>query len=261
MSTTRERNQEPSFECLNKTIVGVAGALCGSIMKLHHDNPANMQQTPSPFTKFDMRLGSTRPTPPSFATIYKFIYRVFRKAQVEPECMISSLIYLERLRKKRPDIHLSPLNWEKLVFTSIMVASKFADDVSCSSYSFSLCSQKLITLKELNQLEAVFVTELDFKLYISQVLYRDVYYLLKKIWLNLQVNHLGEVIPLPQATVTNLEIPANFGPLLLFKCDRNEIRASASTANSIASPTAFKSVLSAFRDGRRSVFGRRGNSL
>ncbi|KAL0218753.1 hypothetical protein P9112_004406 [Eukaryota sp. TZLM1-RC] len=256
---SRNRTLTTSFESMNRTVAGVAGVIHGSIMKSHDEHQLTTHRTPPPFQIFDSHKSNL--SPPSFSNVYIFIYDVFRRAQVEPECIISAFIYLERLRQKRPDIYLTPLNWEKLLFTSIMVSSKFADDISCSSYSFSLCSEKLVSLHELNQLEALFVTELDFELYVGEELYRDVYYTLKKLWVHLRTNSVGEVIPLPKSTIDSLNLPGHFGPYFLFKCHSSSEVPEAAGIGSLSSPRSFSSVLTAFKERRRSRFGRRGLSI
>lgn len=65
------------------------------------------------------------------------IFKLFKKAQIEPECLIAAVIYVDKLREK--GLYLNTHNYRKLIFTTIMIASKTWDDISCSSKSFSIC--------------------------------------------------------------------------------------------------------------------------
>jgi hypothetical protein len=64
---------------------------------------------------------------------------VFLRAQIEDECVIMSLIYLERLLKVSGLI-LSPTTWRSIMLSSIVMASKVWDDLRCSSPSRLVCS-------------------------------------------------------------------------------------------------------------------------
>ena len=124
----------------------------------------------------------------SFKEIYNFIHTLFRRAQVEPECLIAGVVYLEHFLSKCPNIHFTLHTWKRLVFVAIMVASKAWDDISCSTRSFVRCSDNQFTKSELSQMELLFLTQLDFRLYLSSTDYRNAYYDLKKIWVNLKIN-------------------------------------------------------------------------
>ncbi|KAL0211860.1 hypothetical protein RCL1_005486 [Eukaryota sp. TZLM3-RCL] len=216
-SSMSNRSNGSAAPALNKTIKGAAAALYGMILHNHEHSPGS--RTPRHFHVFDQRKANSVSKPPSFITLYKFIYQLFRRAQIEPECIVVSLTYLERLFLKRPDLKLTTNNFERLIFTAVMVASKFNDDVSCSSFSFSLCSNGHISLKELNDMEAIFLIELDFNLYVSIDTYRDFYYLLKKIWLQLIVDESGKITPLPRSVVATFQLPVHFAPFMLFHCE------------------------------------------
>ncbi|KAL0228879.1 hypothetical protein GEMRC1_013499 [Eukaryota sp. GEM-RC1] len=183
-------------------------------------NPRDLiANTPPPLQLFDNRKNSC--SVPPYIKVYRYVYNIFKRAQVEPELIISSVLYLQRLLKKRPDVKLTPVNFERLVFVSLMIASKFGDDVSCSSYSFSIITNNQLTLRQLNELEAVYLTEIDFNLYISYESYRQIYYDLKKIWTHLQVDPTGDIIPSPKSLVVHLELPPAYASLYLFHCPTN----------------------------------------
>ncbi|KAH0573460.1 Cyclin fold protein [Spironucleus salmonicida] len=127
----------------------------------------------------------------SFNDIYLFIYKLFRKAQIEPECLIAALIYIDQFQA-HTQVNLSQTNFYKIVFTAIVLASKTWDDVSCSTKSFSLCTS-LFSQNQLVRMERVFIGILDYKLFLESQDYKDYYYNLKKIWQSLQVQEDKEI--------------------------------------------------------------------
>lgn len=92
------------------------------------------------------------------------IYKLFRKAQIEPECLIASVIYIDKLRNK--GVYLNNRNYRRLIFTTIMIASKTWDDVSCSSKSFSLCCT-FMSLREICKAEGIITKTLDYQLFLD----------------------------------------------------------------------------------------------
>jgi hypothetical protein len=68
---------------------------------------------------------------PSLEQITAFYRDVFRRAQMESDCIIMTLIYVERLIR-RTDGKLRPRNsnWRSLLFSCMILASKVWDDMS-----------------------------------------------------------------------------------------------------------------------------------
>eukprot|EP00768_Dysnectes_brevis_P006567 gnl/Dysnectes_brevis/5223_a7416_698.p1 GENE.gnl/Dysnectes_brevis/5223_a7416_698~~gnl/Dysnectes_brevis/5223_a7416_698.p1 ORF type:complete len:247 (+),score=56.59 gnl/Dysnectes_brevis/5223_a7416_698:16-756(+) len=190
---------------LNQTVKGVSAALLGLILESSLESkPSLSSAIPREYLIFKKNHSSRSRLPslkrsssglPTFIDVYNFVYRLFRKTQLEPECLIAALIYLEIFISKVP-LPLSQDTWERLVFTSLMVASKTWDDVSCSSRSFSLCTRDF-SLRELNTMERVFLKTLEFRLYLSSSDYRRDYYELKKIWTALQLDGSLNLVPAP----------------------------------------------------------------
>jgi len=57
-----------------------------------------------------------------------FMRRIFDRMQLATECIIISLIYLEKIIIKGR-IELRFCNWKTLLFTAILLASKFWEDI------------------------------------------------------------------------------------------------------------------------------------
>ena len=218
---------------MNRTVQGVAAAFYGIIRRTHAlELPALTVQTlDSQFSIFNnSKLVGDRPATvqdhikapqPDFLHIYKFIYSLFRRAQIEPECLIAAIAYFEKFMTAvgSSRLLLTALNWERLVFTLMMIASKAWDDVSCSTKSFSICSSGTISLSDLCIMERIILYFLDFRLYLTADTYRVVYYDLKKFWMNMTITDRGSILPTPKSLVDSLDIPERWGPSYVFFCD------------------------------------------
>jgi len=89
---------------------------------------------------------------PSLNEVTTFYRDVFRKSQMESDCIIMSLIYVERLLKQtKGGIRLTYKNWQSIIFSSMVMASKVWDDLSMWNADFSqVCSS--FTLQRINEL-------------------------------------------------------------------------------------------------------------
>lgn len=231
-SNSNSQSQQQSGMQMNRTVQGVAAALYGILRRTHElELPKSSVTTFDPlYNIFESRkLVSRHPATiqehlkaqqPDFVRIYKFIYSLFRRAQIEPECLIAAVVYFEEFFQSATPERLlfTSLNWERIVFTCLMIASKAWDDVSCSTKSFAVCSNGTITLSELCTMERIILQHLDYKLYLTSDTYRVVYYDLKKYWINMSVDEKGVIIPKEQSFVDSLGIPERWGPHYVFFC-------------------------------------------
>lgn len=90
---------------------------------------------------------------PSLDVLHSFYRTIFNKSQMEPDCIIMSLIYVERLLKKtNGGIRLRYSNYKSVIFSSMVMASKVWDDLSMWNADFSqVCSS--FNLNRINELE------------------------------------------------------------------------------------------------------------
>jgi hypothetical protein len=123
---------------------------------------------------------------------------IFKCAQCEPEVLIGAVIYLEKFLDNTK-LSFSLWNWQKILFICILVSSKCWDDLSCkcvngililfrfilSSKSFQKCCRHTMSQKEINEMERVMLSTLNYDLYVSTETYGKYYYNLKKFWVNL----------------------------------------------------------------------------
>lgn len=62
-------------------------------------------------------------------TIQSFLERIFRYAHIAPPVYVVAYIYIDRLCQFSSAFRISPCNVHRLLITSIMVASKFVEDM------------------------------------------------------------------------------------------------------------------------------------
>jgi len=75
---------------------------------------------------------------PPLNVIVDFVTHVFQKGKLEPECLITSLVYIERLmRHSRGRVRPHPTNWKSVLFSALVLASKMLDDMSMWNVDFA----------------------------------------------------------------------------------------------------------------------------
>jgi len=81
-----------------------------------------------------------------------------------------SMIYIDRLVRKLPDVVVTPLSVHRLLLISTVVAAKFNDDVFYTSAYYAKVGG--VSVQEMNKLEARFVQMLDWNLHVHPEEYR-----------------------------------------------------------------------------------------
>ena len=121
---------------------------------------------------------------PSLDEITAFYSDIFRRSQMESDCIIMSLIYIERLIKVtaggvRPRI----TNWRSLVFASLVMSSKVWDDLSMWNADFSqTCPSGVrFPLKRINELELAMLNCLKFDVKVKASEYAKYYFLIRSM--------------------------------------------------------------------------------
>lgn len=118
---------------------------------------------------------------PSLKEIAALVKHVFSRAQMESECIIMSLIYVERLLKATSgSLQLRTSNWRSILFCSMVMASKVWDDLSMCNADFSKIWPEL-TLKEINELELVYLSAVEYNVRVSAVSYAKYYFHLRSM--------------------------------------------------------------------------------
>jgi len=132
-----------------------------------------------PLTMFRQKLRTNRVPAPDIERIYSFIKRICDSVRLNPETVIIALIYIERLMETDA-LNLTARNWIPVVSIALLTASKVWDDHSTWNAEFAAILP-LFTLKEINELERQFLTDLNYMLYISPSDYARYYFGLRAL--------------------------------------------------------------------------------
>jgi hypothetical protein len=85
--------------------------------------------------------------------------------QLATECIVISLIYIEKLMTTSA-VEIRNCNWRPLIFTAVLLASKFWEDISFWNEDFEN-ELELYPLKAINLMESSFVSLCDYNIYVS----------------------------------------------------------------------------------------------
>jgi hypothetical protein len=96
--------------------------------------------------------------------------KIMDKMQLTTECIVISLIYLEQVMIKGK-IEIRDFNWRTLVFTAILLASKFWEDIIWYNVDF-VDNLQLYSLRSINRLESEFLSLCDYNIYVSAEKYQ-----------------------------------------------------------------------------------------
>ncbi|KAJ1702289.1 hypothetical protein LUZ63_002068 [Rhynchospora breviuscula] len=104
-------------------------------------------------------------------SIQSFLERVFRYAHLAPPVYVVAYVYMDRLCQFNQGLHIVSTNVHRLLITSIMVASKFVEDLNyCNSYFAKIGG---LSTAELNSLEMNFLFLMGFRLNVSPSIFES----------------------------------------------------------------------------------------
>lgn len=119
---------------------------------------------------------------PTLDAITDFYRHVFLRSQMEIECIIISLIYVERLIKiSKGELRPRRDNWRSILFSCMVLASKVWDDLSMWNCDFSKIgpSGMAFTLQRTNELEVALLSALEYRVKVGASEYAKYYFLLR----------------------------------------------------------------------------------
>lgn len=167
---------ESTMTCPDKdnTINGV----CSVILSYIISSPYKRAKSNHPYYVFNDETPSSNI--PSLNDIASFYKSIFYKAQMESDCIIMSLIYIDRLMTKTKN-RLRPCryNWKSLLFSSMILASKVWDDLSMWNADFSQTAD--FSLKRINQLEIATLKFLNYNVKVTAKGYALYYFELREL--------------------------------------------------------------------------------
>ena len=103
--------------------------------------------------------------------VMRFIRDIMDKMQLTTECIVIGLIYLEKIMLTGR-IEIRDLNWKPLVFTAVLLASKFWEDIIWYNVDF-VDNLQMYSLKSVNRMESEFLSLCDYNIYVSAEAYEQ----------------------------------------------------------------------------------------
>ncbi|KAL7536074.1 hypothetical protein ACHAXR_009846 [Thalassiosira sp. AJA248-18] len=119
---------------------------------------------------------------PTLSAITDFYRSIFLRSQMEVDCIIISLIYIERLIKVTAgNLSPHPTNWRSILFSCMVLASKVWDDLSMWNCDFSKIGPSGMTfsLARTNELEVALLRALGYRVKVNASEYAKYYFLLR----------------------------------------------------------------------------------
>jgi hypothetical protein len=145
-----------------------------NFMQKHYNVRVPIYSSVCNYTTYSQQAKANVLPIPTQQHIYRFIKRVFDRAQLNAECVIICLIYIERLLDST-ELKLSHRNWIPVVTVALLIASKVWDDHSSFNAEFAQILP-IFSLKAINSLERLFLTSMQYDLYISPSDYARYYF-------------------------------------------------------------------------------------
>lgn len=122
---------------------------------------------------------------PSLNAVKEYFKNIFSRSQLESECIIMTLIYIERLIKCTTGLLcIRHDNWKSIMFSALMMSSKVWDDLSMWNIDFSQAARGF-TLSHVNELEISFLDAVGYSIRVSAGEYAKYYFHLRSMMVKL----------------------------------------------------------------------------
>ncbi|KAL0425810.1 UNVERIFIED_CONTAM: Cyclin-U2-1 [Sesamum radiatum] len=104
-------------------------------------------------------------------TIQSYLERIFRYTRAGPSVYVVAYAYIDRFCQFYPEFRIGARNVHRLLITTIMVASKYVEDMNYRNSYFAQVGG--LTTNELNKLEVEFLFLMKFKLHVNVSVYES----------------------------------------------------------------------------------------
>nr|GEU63234.1 cyclin-like protein [Tanacetum cinerariifolium] len=98
-------------------------------------------------------------------TIQSYLERIFKYTKAGPSVYVVAYVYIDRFCRSQPEFRITGRNVHRLLITTIMVASKYVEDMNYRNSYFARVGG--ITTKEMNSLELDFLFFMNFKMHVN----------------------------------------------------------------------------------------------
>ncbi|KAG7635120.1 unnamed protein product [Arabidopsis thaliana] len=98
-------------------------------------------------------------------TIQSYLGRIFRYTKAGPSVYVVAYVYIDRFCQTNPGFRISLTNVHRLLITTIMIASKYVEDLNYRNSYFAKVGG--LETEDLNKLELEFLFLMGFKLHVN----------------------------------------------------------------------------------------------
>jgi len=140
---------------------------------------------------------------PAEETIFHTLHSVYECARFPSECLIISLVYIERLIAVA-GVPILCTSWRPILLAALILAQKVWDDRSLHNVDFSMFCP-MFTLKEINHLEKKFLELIEYDVSVSTSLYASYYFQLRTLCQRENSGQEPALKPMDMETAQKLE--------------------------------------------------------
>ncbi|KAJ3356263.1 hypothetical protein HDU83_001470 [Entophlyctis luteolus] len=159
--------------------------------------------------------------------IYKFLDCIFHAAELNVECAVITLIYIERMLINT-GITLSSCNWARIVLGALLLASKVWDDHAVWNVDFCQIFPD-IEVSDMNELERWYLAAIRYNVSVKASIYARYYFELRDL-LDLE-QHVWSSKPLAAPEISQRIAP----PTIQIECSAGADEVSS--PNGVVSPS------------------------
>ncbi|XP_051121889.1 cyclin-U2-1-like [Andrographis paniculata] len=104
-------------------------------------------------------------------TVQSYLERIFRYTRAGPSVYVVAYVYIDRFRQNFPEFRIAGGNVHRLLITTIMVASKYVEDLNYPNSYFGRVGG--LSAKDMNRLEMEFLFSIKFRLHVNVSVYES----------------------------------------------------------------------------------------
>lgn len=120
-------------------------------------------------------------------SIKKYLERIFKYAGCSPACFVVAYVYLDRFTRHCPNLSIDSFNVHRLLITTVLLATKFLDDMLVLSISFLLWRMVTFNFSSFTLL-LLLLHSPSFRTFHSFLLSHDYFCLFLSLWIVGQYN-------------------------------------------------------------------------
>ncbi|XP_036315987.2 cyclin-Y-like protein 1 [Pipistrellus kuhlii] len=112
---------------------------------------------------------------PELHVVYRFVCGLFSAEHLTAECVVVTLIFVERLLDYR-NMDLCPTNWRRILVGSALLAYEYWNKQAVWSMDYCQVINNIITAEDMNEIEMHFLHSIRFDIKITSYTYARYYF-------------------------------------------------------------------------------------